>query len=156
MTSPIRPPDLSTRPFTLTVERQMAADAAALFRAWTEGIDQWFAAPGSVRMTPAVDAPFFFETEQPGEDGRTLVRHSHYGRFLVLEPDLLLSLTWMTGAGGTEGAETVVTVELIDEPPGTLLRLTHSGFANADARGRHEVAWPFVLEQLDRQVRPVG
>ena len=60
-------PDLTSRPFHLTVTRQMAASPAALFRAWTEQLDRWFAAPGTLLMTPRVDAPFFFETRYAGE-----------------------------------------------------------------------------------------
>lgn len=65
MNDPIPPvcrPDLSSRPFQLTVERTMPLPPDAVFRAWTERFDLWFAAPGSVLMTAAVNAPFFFET----------------------------------------------------------------------------------------------
>lgn len=137
-TSPIALPDLSSRPLQLTCEKMMSAPPDVLFRAWTtEAIDGWFAAPGTVLMTPEVNAPFFFET--------------HYGRFLRLEPDRLVELTWVTAAG-TKGAETVVTIELTSTTTGTLLRLTHAGFLDEEARDGHAEAWPKGLELLDQKI----
>jgi len=145
MVEPVRVPDLSSRPYGLEVQRAMAAPPPVLYRAWTERFDHWFAALGSVLMRPAVNEPFFFETEYQG------MRSPHYGRFLRLVPDQVVELTWATGAGGTEGTETVLAVEFTPKDSGTRLRLAHAGFADEPTRDRHSQAWPLVLEQLDQR-----
>ncbi len=143
--SPIPRPDLSGRPHRLTVEQDMKASPAAIYRAWTEGFDSWFASPGLIRMRAEVDEPFYFETEHAGE------RHPHYGRFLALRQGELVELTWVTGAGGTGGAETVVTVELQPGDTGTRIRLTHAGFYDEESARQHEV-WSQILTMLDERL----
>jgi uncharacterized protein YndB with AHSA1/START domain len=140
-------PDLASRPFQLKMKRLMLASAHAIYEAWTtERFEGWFAAPGTVMMKPEIDAPYFFEARHNGE------RHPHYGRFLRLEPDRLIEMTWLTAAG-TKGAETVITIELSTrQDGGTELTLTHSGFPDDESRRGHEAAWPAGLDHLDKQL----
>jgi uncharacterized protein YndB with AHSA1/START domain len=139
-------PDLSSRPFGLTVERTMRATPSVLFLAWTQYMDRWFATPGTVVMQGEVNTAFFWEIHHEGH------RYPHYGRFLRLEPGRLVELTWLTGSGGTKGAETVVTVELASEGTGTRLKLIHAGFLDQESRDQHEQSWPHVLAHLDERM----
>lgn len=146
-----REPSLANRPYSLVVQRHIPLPPATLYLAWTKEFDRWFAAPGSVLMTAAPASPFFFETEFRQNERSGLQRHPHYGRFLQLIPDRLVQLTWVTGDGGTNGAETVVTVEFTPEVEGTQLRLTHAGFPDEESMNGHRQAWPLVLQQLEER-----
>lgn len=139
-------PDLSARPYSLSVERTLTTPIEVLYLAWTENFDLWFAAPGTLLMKGQVDSPYFFETRFDGQ------RHPHYGRFLRLVPNKLVELTWVTGDPGTMGAETVVTVEFTPADKGTQVRIRHAGFADQVSRDGHEEAWPMVLEHLEKSL----
>lgn len=149
---PITIPDLSARPHDLQVDRLMESAPDVLYRAWTEHFDQWFAAPGTLIMKPEVNSAFFFETVFKPDEQSEAQRHPHYGRFLRLVPDRLIELTWLTGAGGTKGAETVLTIELEPRHTGTLLNLSHKGFPDEESKNGHEEAWKMILELLDQKM----
>ena len=146
MTKPICFPDLSSRPFAIAVERTMPIPPNVLYKAWTQQFDLWFASPGSVMMKGEVNTAFYFETAFAGK------RYPHYGRFLRLDRDQLVQLTWLTGHDGTKGVETVVTVVFNQNDDGTLLHLTHEGFQDEESKSKHEQAWPMVLTQMEEKL----
>lgn len=139
-------PDLSSRPYDSRAERWTPLSPARLYSAWTHEWDLWFAKPGTVVMDPQPGQPWFFEVEFRGG------RHPHYGRFIRLSPARLIETTWVTGKGGTEGAETLLTVELIPENTGTRVRLSHRGFPHAEAASENQAAWPHVLAQQEQRL----
>ena len=95
-------------------------------------------------MTAEVGQPYWFEVVHDG------VHHPHYGRFVALEPGRLIEQTWVTGRHGTEGAETVVRLELAPAGSGTRLTLTQTGFFDARSADQHRTAWPGILGHLDQ------
>jgi len=99
-------------------------------------------------MKPVVDQPFFFYNRSDWG------RHPHYGRFLELKKDELVEMAWLTGENGTEGAETILRIELEAQEGGTHLRLTHSGFPHEKSRDGHADNWPEALEILDKALCP--
>jgi len=138
----VHAPPSAERTFRLDTERAFDAPPGALYRAFTDRLDAWFAAPGTVRMRAEEGEPFVFEVHAGGK------AYPHYGQFLRLERDRLVELTWVTGTGGTRGVETVLTIDLTPEGAGTRLRLTHAGFPDEPSRDAHAQAWPLVLDQL--------
>jgi uncharacterized protein YndB with AHSA1/START domain len=121
-----------------------------VYEAWTSKFDQWFAQPGATLMTAEVDRPYFFYNRN--EWGR----HPHYGRFLELRKNEVVEMTWITGNGadiGTEGAETVIRVELVPKDHGTMVHFTHAGFVNERSRDGHNENWPLAFEELEKAIR---
>lgn len=148
--SSIPRPDLSARPLEMTCEHTVSAKPSDVYAAWTDRLDAWFAQAGTLSMTPKPGRPYFFYNRD--EWGR----HPHYGRFLDIVENQLIEMTWMTGNGaaeGTQGAETVLRIELIAKGQATQVRLTHSGFVSEQSRIDHAQNWPLALELLDQALR---
>lgn len=138
--------DLSNRPFAAKVERGLRVSPHLVYSAFTTEWERWFAMPGAAWVEPDRGRPFFFETEHNNQ------RHPHYGRYLRLEPHRLVELTWVTGKAGTQGAETILTVEIIPSDKGSSVKLIHAGFYDEAAARQHQDAWQGpVLDHLERR-----
>ena len=65
------------------------------------------------------------------------------------EAGRVVEQTWVTGKNGTEGAETVLKIELTESQEGMTLRLTHRGIFRRFSAKRHADSWPRILAHLD-------
>jgi uncharacterized protein YndB with AHSA1/START domain len=146
MDSKLVEPKLTDRPYDTRVERVMLASAQALFKSFTTGWEGWFALEGSLIADPVVNGQIFFVVEHEGK------RHPHYGRFLNLEPARRVKLTWLTGKDGTQGAETVLSVDLAPRADGCALTLTHRGFYDQGRADHHGKSWEQILAGLDKRL----
>lgn len=144
--STIPRPDLSARPLQTSCEYTVRGRPEDVYTAWTRGLDTWFAQAGTLTLVAEPGRPYFFYNREAWG------RHPHYGRFLEVRANQLVEMTWMTGNGtteGTEGAETVLRIELVPRGSATDVRLTHSGFVSEKSRDSHAENWPLALEILD-------
>jgi uncharacterized protein YndB with AHSA1/START domain len=136
-------PDLSDRPHDTRVVRVMRAQPDAIYKSFTTGWEGWFALPGSLLTNPVPQGQLFFVVEFEGR------RHPHYGRFLVVEPNQRIELTWLTGISGTQGAETVLSVKIEPRDSGCELTLSHQGFYAQERADDHGKSWERILANLD-------
>jgi uncharacterized protein YndB with AHSA1/START domain len=102
--------------------------------------------PPRGRQLPAVDA-----------HGQGEV-HTVFGEYREVRPPVRLAYTWTWEEGpgpAMEGSEnTLVVIDFIDDGDGTLVKLTHSGFANEQLRDMHTHGWEAVLANLEARVFP--
>jgi uncharacterized protein YndB with AHSA1/START domain len=82
--------------------------------------------------------------------------HTVRGEYSEVSRPERLAYTWSWEEGpepAMAGSEsTLVVVEFLEDGDGTLVRLTHSGFANEQIRGMHVQGWEAVLANLERNV----
>ncbi len=131
----------------LALHRVINAPVEAVYAAWTEPemLRRWMA-PGNAAVVHAVAEAAVggtFLVEMRGADGkRWLVR----GRYREVAPLRRLVKTWHWEGSGIE---TLVTVEFEPLAPGrTRLTLTHSRFAEDEARDEHVHGWNACLSKL--------
>ena len=132
----------------LTLHRVINAPVETVYAAWTdpEVLRRWLA-PGNAGVARAVADVVVGGTiliEMHGADGRRWLTRGVYREVV---PHRRLVHTWCW-----EGSdiETLVTVEFEPELAGrTRLTLTHSRFAQVEARDEHEQGWIGCLAKLE-------
>ena len=125
----------------INASRLIRAAPEDVFRAWTdpERMQRWFGTTKQI-VNPKVDGLYYLAMEH---QGRTW---PHYGRYLRLEKPRLIEFTWMSE--GTEGRETVVTIELVARDGGTQLTLNHVGVPDTELGRGHQDGWTAIIAEL--------
>jgi uncharacterized protein YndB with AHSA1/START domain len=125
----------------VNVSRLIRAAPEDVFRAWTdpERMQRWFGTKKQI-VNPKVDGLFYLAMEHQGRIW------PHYGRYLRLEKPRVIEFTWMSE--GTEGRETVVTIELVARDGGTQLTLNHAGVPDTELGRGHQQGWTAIVAEL--------
>ena len=129
------------------IRRIIDASPARVFDAWTDadGMRRWMR-PGSV-----ADAECELDIREGGGFRIVMVtpdgdRLEHTGEYRVVDRPHKLVFTWISG--GTDGRETVVTVELFERGERTELVLTHDRLPDRRRAEMHTEGWTTIVDRL--------
>jgi uncharacterized protein YndB with AHSA1/START domain len=144
----------------LRLQHRFAAPRAKVFEAWTDPdvLKRWWRA-GETWETPLADVDpqegGAYRLSMKTDEGEV---HTVFGEYREVTPPERLAFTWTWEEGpgpAMAGSEnTLVVVEFREDGDGTLVELTHSGFAGEEIKGLHEHGWQGVLANLERSVFP--
>ena len=90
-----------------------------------------------VEFEPRIGGKFRFE---PGE-------HRGFGEIIELDPPNVVAYTW-DWRNDPLGTRTIVKYELKADGNATILRLTHTGFGDAERAKNHGIGWEYYNQRL--------
>jgi uncharacterized protein YndB with AHSA1/START domain len=132
---------------TLVIDRVFTAPPDRVFAAWTDTaqLAEWYGPEG-------MKAEIFANDLTVGGQYSLVMKSAEgeyhlSGEYEEIEPPRKLVFTWKWK---TSDETTRVTIELRPEGDGTHLRLTHTGFAEAEQASSHNQGWSSSLNDLER------
>jgi uncharacterized protein YndB with AHSA1/START domain len=136
-----------TEGFTLTVSREIAASAEALFGAWLEprSLSIWLR-PSVISQTRAEIDPRVgggFRIVMVRDDTEVL----HSGRYLEIDRPRRLVFSWSSPATGHRKSIVTVTFQARDDL--TLVEICQVGLPDEQARAGHHEGWSDILRELE-------
>ena len=137
------------------VQRRFAAPRERVFDAWTneDVLRDWWSAmptmsPGEIEVDLREGGRY--RMEMVTDEGEV---HAVVGEYReVRRPErVAYTWTWESNADAMQGSDdTLVEVEFAEDGDGTLVTLTHSGFAGPEIAGMHEHGWNGTFDSLER------
>jgi len=132
---------------TLVIDRVFTAPPDRVFAAWTDTaqLAEWYGPEG-------MKAEIFANDLTVGGQYSLVMKSAEgeyhlSGEYEEIEPPRKLVFTWKWK---TSDETTRVTIELRPQGDGTHLRLTHTGFAEAEQASSHNQGWSSSLNDLER------
>jgi uncharacterized protein YndB with AHSA1/START domain len=144
----------ATTSVTLKISRLIKAPRERVFAAWTNANElvQWLGGGSPKLISASIDVRVGGDYRLKATGGQCEM--DMVGQFREVKPPERLVFTWTVGNCLPEhaGAQTLVTVELTEQKGGTLLQLTHEGFADTEIRDRHDQGWTASFDSLEKLV----
>ena len=132
---------------TLVIDRVFTAPPDRVFAAWTDTaqLAEWYGPEG-------MKAEIFANDLTVGGQYSLVMKSAEgeyhlSGEYEEIEPPRKLVFTWKWK---TSDETTRVTIELRPQGDGTHLRLTHTGFPEAEQTSSHNQGWSSSLNDLER------
>ena len=141
---------------TIVKEISIDAPAAKIFAALTEPdqLTQWWGEEGKYhveQMEADVRVGGRWRTTGTSSDGQPFAVEGVYRK---IDPPRVLVYTWAHDWG--DRAQTLVRFDLTERGGSTLVKVTHSGFADSQSRYDHDRGWTVVLGWLNAFVSGKG
>lgn len=126
----------------IRIERVLSATIGRVYDAWTRAdvLMQWYCPNPQLELK--VQADVRVGGEYVVEMGPHVVR----GNYLEVEPPHRLAFSWTWDEAPDEPSH--VQVDLSEVADGTLMVLSHTGFANAEDAANHKLGWDPQVERL--------
>jgi uncharacterized protein YndB with AHSA1/START domain len=133
--------------FHISIPRIYEAAPERVFKAWVDpaSVKAWLADGKDIAIDPREGGLFYLE--MPWQERI----YPHYGRYLRVESPRVLEFTWVSE--GTQGKESVVTLEFISRGDKTELTLKHEGLPSEAAANDHRGGWTGFLDKLVERLR---
>ncbi|MGH9024781.1 MAG: SRPBCC family protein, partial [Acidimicrobiia bacterium] len=137
-----------TDEYSVTVRREIAAPAEALFDAWLDArsLGSWLR-PRGIRDTRAETDPReggTFRIVMVDDESSTV----HSGTYREIDRPRRLAFTW--SSPGTQFRDSIVTVTFQRSSSSTVVEIHQLGLPDDEARASHEAGWSDALRELGR------